>query len=483
MEMGNAVRIVADGPTARVVGKLPRDIAHDLYMSMSFEHARAIWHPSTLKPWDDGRIGVFKEKSGRFPTGCIPRVSHYLTHFGIPYTVDRRLPPKTADIKFTGKLRKYQTQMLMAALTHPYGILKAVPRSGKTVVAAACIAARGVVPAMFMVNSIDLCHQAVSELKKWLDCPVGLIGDGIYEPEDVTVVSIQSAFGSLVKTGKAKPVKWRDPQLRKEKPLPRHRDAVDLIQRTRLRVLDEVHHSRSPSHQATLKAMESCCYSIGLSATPWSEENDGILIEAAAGPVVYTTTYSDMIAEGWLVEPIIEMVDIPPKKYAARETWAHIYSDYIVNGDFRNQQIVDFSHRMMDEDHTTLIFVSKINHGIALADAIDGAVWVHGKVSGTERHRIWEKFREKEIKVVVSTVGKEGLDIPTLDAVVMACGGRSAIAALQAMPRVLTCAPGKDHAHVLDFYDNAKYLREHSERRLSLYRTEPMFKIKFKERV
>jgi len=50
---------------------------------------------------------------------------------------------------------------------------------------------------------------------------------------------------------------------------------------------------------------------------------------------------------------------------------------------------------------------------------------------------------------------------------------------LQRIGRVIRTSPGKLDALVVDFLDNAVHLSKHSAIRLTVYETEPAFKIKF----
>ena len=59
----------------------------------------------------------------------------------------------------------------------------------------------------------------------------------------------------------------------------------------------------------------------------------------------------------------------------------------------------------------------------------------------------------------------------------MAGSGKSTGRALQRIGRVIRKADGKDKAIVVEFMDNAKYLKSHSETRKSVYETEPEFLI------
>ena len=49
---------------------------------------------------------------------------------------------------------------------------------------------------------------------------------------------------------------------------------------------------------------------------------------------------------------------------------------------------------------------------------------------------------------------------------------------MQRIGRVIRRADGKEKAIVVEFFDNCKYLREHSESRIKVYESEPGFKMK-----
>jgi len=80
--------------------------------------------------------------------------------------------------------------------------------------------------------------------------------------------------------------------------------------------------------------------------------------------------------------------------------------------------------------------------------------------------------------LVASKIFDQGIDIPQLDALILAGSGKSSARALQRIGRVIRNYPGKEKAIVVDFYDNCKFLREHSKARLKVYKTEPGFQIK-----
>ncbi len=62
-------------------------------------------------------------------------------------------------------------------------------------------------------------------------------------------------------------------------------------------------------------------------------------------------------------------------------------------------------------------------------------------------------------------------------ALILAGGGKSRLRALQRIGRVIRSFPGKTMSAVVDFYDQAKFLKNHSEVRYATYCSEPGFKV------
>ena len=88
---------------------------------------------------------------------------------------------------------------------------------------------------------------------------------------------------------------------------------------------------------------------------------------------------------------------------------------------------------------------------------------------------------EKRQVLIASKIFDQGVDIPELDALILAGSGKSSARALQRIGRVIRGYPGKKWANVIEFWDNAKYLESHSSARLKIYKSEPAFQIKIAE--
>ena len=68
-----------------------------------------------------------------------------------------------------------------------------------TLMMAGCIAKFNVKPVCIFADKIGLCQQLKQEMEKFLGVEVGLVGDGIEDYKDITVISVQSADDNYIK--------------------------------------------------------------------------------------------------------------------------------------------------------------------------------------------------------------------------------------------------------------------------------------------
>ena len=111
---------------------------------------------------------------------------------------------------------------------------------------------------------------------------------------------------------------------------------------------------------------------------------------------------------------------------------------------------------------------------------IPNSFFVNGNISTEVRSDVFKSIQEKKLDCVISTVGKEALDIPTLDVVVNAEGFESSVATIQRM-RSLTASKDKNVGIIIDFIDKGKYLEDSSRVRQKRYESIKGFIIKHKK--
>jgi len=143
-----------------------------------------------------------KKDGVHFPTGLYSRVVKFFKDNSIPYnTLDKRhMPDKDLSLDMSGECeyRDYQEKFVNACAERERGLGQACTGSGKTFMGAKLIQMLGVAPFIFYVPSIDLLKQTKDEFERFLSkngkkAKIGMIGDGVFDPQDITIMTIQTA--------------------------------------------------------------------------------------------------------------------------------------------------------------------------------------------------------------------------------------------------------------------------------------------------
>lgn len=455
--------------------------------ALSYDVQNAFFIKTTSKKkyvqdmWD-GKKHLFSIKTGRFLSGLLPYVESALKEFNIPYDiVDIRpqyspQPLNMLSSKF--EAREYQSKALKALLKHKRGILFARPRSGKSLVEIMLHNKLGLTPHLSICQSLDIAYQTKRKFEEFLPgVSVGIIGDGQVDIQDVTIATIQSLAAAYTK-----PYKVARKE-KKEKVI--NRDSLkqkvkDLVEKSKVVWVDEAHHSPADIYKFILEnKIYSAEYVIGSSGTPFREDNTDKYIEGLLGPVVFEIDYSTLIDAEFLVAPTIHLIKLPKEFEDSNEYYATIYKKGIVENKTRNAIIQRIAQNLNNKGQTCMILVTKKNHGRLLEGMIKGSKFLHGE--SKDREETWEKLRRKKLKTLITTLGDEGVDLPNLDANIIASGGESAIKVFQRLRCMTAFGKGtkneKKHAIVVDFLDPCKYLKRHSRKRKRLYLSEPSFRV------
>lgn len=440
------------------------------------------YSPKFLNGSWDGRKHLFDKRTYSFPTGLLDLVLDILSKQGVKHCVeDQRspskpsLPPMNPDVE----LRDYQKKAISAALTHKRGVLEMATGSGKTTVAA-CIIARLQRPCLFFVHTKDLLHQTRDYFATTLGQQIGQIGDGVVDIRPITVATIQSTVRAL---GSEYGKNFDDEEIEEKDETdvtPYEEAIVTQLEQVPLVFFDQCHHV--PAETCYTVAMRTYCadYRLGLSATPYRADRHDLLLEAALGPKIFRANTSALIDQGYLVSPEIVFLAAPNYTSTAKGLeYQQIVQEYIIENQKRNELIAEEARKLSQQGLSALILVSQVRHGERLKALLPEAEFVQGSDSSTTRNTALHALREKSLLLLIATtLADEGLDVPSLNAVILASGGKSETKALQRLGRALRPAPNKDKAIIIDFFDHAPYLKVHSMKRLDIFRTEPRFTIR-----
>lgn len=443
-----------EGKIIETVGDVPIE---DVIQACSFYNAtiaRKIYPEASVQAGADDLppVRLFDRDTMTFPIGLKARVCEELEGQGVNLKwIDKtELPEATFAFQFKDdqELRDYQRRTVKEILAvGRYGMLECPQGGGKTAIGAAIIAELGV-KTLWVVHSSDLVHQVADELKKFLGVKAGKIYGGKRELRTVTVATSQSLKRlNLGKMG------W-----------------VPV-----LRLEDEVHHHGA---WATFQAMRHIptYYAYGFSATPIRRDASQLMLEAGYGHIVSTVSKQELQAQGYLAPIDVEVREVTDKLPAGLgQSWQEVYEAGIVHHDERNRLVCAAVQEVLDDGRQVLIDVHALSH-IEVLTSDDTKDWgwrqldcgiVTGSMKSEDRKKLYDQFRAGELRVLMGTVMKEGLDLPATGAIVLAGGGRSKVQTLQQVGRGMRVAEGKTNCRVVDFTDGHHgRLWEHSQDRL-----------------
>lgn len=428
----------------------------------------------------DGRKRLFKNDLS-FPIGLVDKVVDFYASRKIQCDVINHTKPiKRTPIDISAKLKKinkvpryYQIDAANAALEKKRGVVKATTGSGKTLTCAMIVANVGR-PSIIYVIGKDLLWQFHELFSSIFDEEIGVIGDGHCSIKRINIASIWSV-------GQAFGVKKyvEDEEGVKEKAIPKeaYLDIRRMVATADVSIMDEVHLAAADTMQRIGEYITSE-YCIGMSASPYRDDNASILIEAIFGKVIYKISASELIEKGYLVAPDIRFLPVPRKTIEG--TYKDIYKEYIVHNDSRNMMIVKAAEKLLEQDFKTLILFKEIAHGKILYNMLLDRKINCNILTGSDqvvrRKKVINELETNKCNIILaSSIFDIGVDIPALNGLILAGGGRSSIRAIQRVGRVIRPYPGKEVVAIIEFYDRAKYLEQHSIIRKKIYSSEEGF--------
>jgi len=434
----------------------------------------------------DGTYRLLTSKQN-FPTGCLPRVKDLLDRMEVPFTVDdqRDWKEPKGGLAWTGyDLYDYQNSIVETCLDEKVGMVKAATGAGKTLIISK-LAYEYNLPTVIYVVSTDLLQQMHQTLSESITAPIGMVGNGVCDIQNITVCSAWTAgraYNKKIKKAddEVKPDNWTPSQEQRK-------DIREMVEHAELVVLDEAQFAAADSIKNILSNSKGAAHRFGFTGTPWRTDGDDILLEAAFGRRICDLPASELVRQGYLVPAHFVFKDIPKMAGLSNATWAGVKKQYIVENHVRNQILMKATLDLMEMGRKPLVLFREHKHGKLLRELIPEGVnyrYVTGKVDAKKRQAIREEFKAGEVDLILaSTVYDQGIDLPALDALVLAGGGKSTAKALQRVGRVIrgNKEGGKKDAIIVDTFDQANYTRKHSYMRYLIYKTENEFKFKVRK--
>lgn len=484
-----------------VKGKLfncPIKIEKKLYEFCSYQVFNFQFSEAYLNGHWDGYVRKYSIKTHSFPSGLLHRVEIFLKKKGMKVEIEdtrkkfkwteEQVLKNLEDFKF--ELRPYQIDGLIRGLNVPYLVFHWATSAGKTVQFSALISAlkQGTFRrTLILVSNKDLAAQHRREIGSMLGAKVGLIEEGRFEPERITVAVINTLWIRALKN--------------------KNTEVLEYLRKIEHLISDETHHIiDSKMFKQTINKCVNTIARHGFSGTPFSLTTDDLELEAVTGPPLSRVPMTKLIEEGWVSTPHIFMIryDCKPIKWV--NNYAELYNNKIVENVERNRIITDIVFGEYSKGDTSiLVTIRIIKHGTKLKNMLinagvnpDELAFIHGSTPKEMRGKVKELFKDKTLKIVIaSSIWTEGIDVPTVDVLMQADGGggkeisegRGIRAVIQKIGRVIrkpilagetdVNQERENIVRVYDFFDSShKNLAKHSLNRFLTYKMEKGFVVR-----
>ena len=409
-----------------------------------------------------GRVHLFDKRLCKFSLGLISKVKDIINQY-CEYKkakaniniIDLRnqnvhnnklnLPDKLLTEK---ELREYQLSAISSFLrSEGLGFLEVATGGGKTLITAEIIR-RLNTKTLWIIDKKELLNQTKEEFEKVLGVEIGVIGEGKFEPKDITVATIQSLN---VKVKNMEPI------------------TLKYLSSINFAIVDESHHSSCESYSNVFKALVNTKYRLGTTATAQRDDGKEPVMFSLLGPILYSIKSDELIDKGFLVKPKIKFYEVI-EKLGKSESYSDEYSIGIAENSERNELITRIVREHIDKK--ILIIVKLVNHGTYLNEKIENSFYIHGSLDNNLRKQYFDNFKlcKKGILIATSSIASEGLDIPDLQMIINVSANKSDVKSIQALGRILRKIEGKEEAHYIDFFDKGRFGRKHSWARINIFK-------------
>ena len=410
----------------------------------------------------DPRTGCYTARACDYASAVIALLKN-----GIPFTDCAKDYAVLANTKLKKELvlRPHQQEALDCWIANAKRGITVLPTgSGKTILAVSAIASAGR-SALILVPTIDLLTQWAAVLESFFDMPIGMLGGGSRDIQEITVSTYDSAVLNMEFIG----------------------NKFGLL------IADECHHLPASEYK-TASAMCTAPFRLGLTATPeMAPERQAVLFDQM-GKIVCSKHIDEL--SGSILSPYtvktIRTALLPDEEIryrAARKCYTDFirkkrisfntpdgWKNFMLQASrsdegreafeaFLEQREIARSGREKIEllsrifqEHSgdrIIIFTADNNTAYAIGRKYMLPVLTHHTKS-SERKEFLDLFREGQYLVLVtSQVLNEGVDVPEAAVGVILSGSGSVREHVQRLGRILRPAPGKKQAVLYELVSNA----------------------------
>ncbi|WP_307857046.1 TOTE conflict system archaeo-eukaryotic primase domain-containing protein [Pseudarthrobacter albicanus] len=405
---------------------------------------RSTWNiPRFLRNYDETLEGDLV-----FPRGLLPLLQQLVESSGSTLRIDDQRAAGTAQaFEFTARLHAEQQEAADAATAADAGILVAPPGTGKTVIACAAMARRGV-STLILVDRKALADQWRSRIREYMDEKCGQIGGGRAKTTGRVDVALLPT-------------------------LARRENVAELTAGYGFVIVDECHHVPAAAFSHVMNQIPAR-YWLGLTATPYRRDKLDALIYHQLGQVTHTippAAPEQLPRNGrGIVEPTLALElhrtayiydgDADPSEPGGISA---IYKDLIASEE-RLSQIYDDVMAAYERKGRILLLTTWKAHLDSFRLRFEAAglepVVFSGAMKAKERQAAVDRLANMDDAQPLLVLGTgsyigEGFDCPKLDTLFLAAPVSFKGRLVQYAGRVIRPYPGKTVATVHDYYDES----------------------------
>lgn len=472
------------------------------------------------KSWS-GYTHLFDLINGKFPSGLLERIVKVLVQNNVPFNVDQtfRYPAPYLKLNPTFLFEPTQDQVdSVAALDKANnGIGKLPTGFGKTSYVAASLIAKKGVRSLFLANQRVLTDDAKNDFDQVFEgngIEIGMIGDGQFEPREVTVASIQTIAAALkpptvkerqlvqyqldMAKERLKIIEGAEEIKESEKEIKRYQNRLKSIDARRERhnllipflkkidlfVVDEAQVLGTDQWNAFLHECPAP-YRYTLSATPTRTDGGGIQIVAATGELRYESSAAEQIEKGRLSEYLghFRKFDHKVDKGVTKDlemSYHQAYDVFIVHNEKRNDHLCDKVIQWA-RSYSVLCLVTRKEHGEIVKRMLikkglkeEDIRYIDGETKKKERRESIELFRNGEFSVLIGTsVFDVGFNAKNASKLVRFNAGGSEVRETQRAGRTVRKREDNSIGETYDLLDiNVPFFESQGWKRLRLLRQE-----------
>ena len=248
-------------------------------------------------------------------------------------------------------------------------------------------------------------------------------------------------------------------------------------------IIDECHSASAATIRNALLDMKNAGYRYFFSGTPWRDNNADLqlLLSSIGTNLIYELRGKDAVELGIISRPIYVSINPPaPTEFLrniSKKNYREIIERGIIKNKVRNKTIVNEAMNEYENDKNVFIAVEEVSHLKILQKrfqqkGIEPEI-IYGDLSEWEKNESIKKVGEHKgslITIATMAVG-QGTDMPYVNSVILASGGRSTIRLIQRIGR--GTRKTEEDFKVIDFFDwYHDKLIEHSKERIKTFKEE-----------